>query len=477
MIQFVGLLLLFLFLGLIFNLIQFQGFFVIIAAGLILAITSYRIIYGLGLLILAISLSPEIQMGGIPLRIEDLLVPVVFFFWFFRQISLRRKFKPTKMKLPIALFLFFMAIATVHAFIVNPDMNRIIAFFHFLKHVEYILIFILVFNVVKTRNGLRFLSYCAIGAAFILALQSILMPVGLQGGDILSTFSGGSGESQAINRLRGVITETANIYGGFLMFNILIVLGFLLEEKRTAQKFLFGFIALCLLYPMLFTLSRSSYVGLMMGLIFLGFAREPKIIVFLMVAPLMALSVVPPDVLDRILSIYQAFTSVELTPAWQARLSAWELYLPTIIKHPFIGKGLYFIPPGEVDNELVLRGVETGILGLLSFLWVFISFFRRALFNFRQAMEPIDAQLNLGYLAGMVGLSFHSLAATSFTAIRTAEPIYFFSGLVLASYLIILDIQPEDTTDRIHQKQVEQQMERNRKRRERLAPRPSPADL
>ncbi|MFB6355200.1 MAG: O-antigen ligase family protein [bacterium] len=367
--------------------------------------------------------------------------------------------KPSRIILPIISFLFFMAIATLHAFIVDPDLNRVRAFFHFLKHVEYILIFLLVFNIVQSRKGIRFLCFCGLAAAVFLALQSILVPVGLQGGDIFSAFTGQAG-GDGLNRLRGVITETANIFGGYLMFHVLVMCGFFLEETSPKWKLILGACILIMVYPLLLTLSRSSYVGLLMGLVFLGFVREPKILIVIALMPVIALSLLPGNVLDRLMSIYYAFSKVELTPAWQARLNAWQLYIPTIIKNPFLGKGLYYIPPGEVDNEFVLRGVETGVFGLLSFLWVFWHYVSRAWFNFRQSLKKIDAQLNLGFLAGLAGMVFHALAATSFTAIRTAEPIYFFSGLILANYLIILELEPGDTLHDIHRRESEREFKK-----------------
>lgn len=458
MIPFVGLLALLVVLGLVFNLIEVQALFILVVAGFIFVITAYRLIYGLGLLILAVGLSPEIQVSGIPIRVEDLIVPVIFFFWFFRQISLKRPLKPSNMNFSLLSFLFFMGIATIHAFIVNPDMNRIIASFYFLKHVQYLLIFLLVFNIVQSRDGLKFLTVCGVGAAVILGLQSILVPVGVQGGDIITAFRGEALGGQELQRLRGVITETANIFGGYLMFHMLLIAGFYLEEKSVKKKIGFAICFLIMLYPALLTLSRSTYVGLLMGLAFLGMMKEPKILMGLVLLPIIGLTVLPPEVLERMMSIFQAFSSIELTPAWQARLNAWRVYLPEVIRHPFIGRGLYFIPPGEIDNEFVFRAVQTGILGLLSFIWVFWNFIRRAYFNLKQRAEQFDVQLSLGYLAAMVGITFHALAATSFTAIRTAQPIYFFSGLIVANYLIILNISPHDSSTELKRRETNLRM-------------------
>lgn len=417
----------------------------------ILLLCAIDLVQALGLLLFAIAISPEIQAGGIPIRIEDLILPVILFFWVLNLGIERGRLKPTNMRLPLFAFLFFMLISTVNAIIVNTELNQLVAFFHFLKHVEYVLIFLVAFNVVETTEDLQFLCYCLIGAAAVLALHASL--------PFLSILDAGGAE--APERLHGVATETANIFGGYLVFHILFATAFLLEEDSTTLQIGLILGITLMIYPLLFTFSRSSYVGFVAGFLFLGLFHKPRILVGGSLVTLSLFTIVPTNVIQRFGSIFVALSNAELASSWNARLDAWIQYLPVIVKNPFIGKGLFFIAPGDVDNEIVLRLVQTGIFGVLAFIWVFASFYSRARVLW-MSDNTIYKKIGVGYITGLVGLAFHSLAATSFTAIRTAEPLYFASGLVLAGYLMYLNIGPQHTSVELKQKEEQNQLRRKR---------------
>lgn len=456
-----------LFLLILYNVSELKGLFLAISGAFVLGLCAVNLLQALGLLVFAIALSPEIQMLGIPIRIEDLVIPVILFFWIIRLGSRGTNLKPTTLRLPIVVFLFFMLISTVNASILNDQINQLIAFFHFFKHIEYFVIFLLAFNIADSGDDIRFLMFCLFGAAIVLALQSIYSPVGFLGALSGVTTPGASpGEvAKGVSRLKGVATETPNIFGGFLVFHAVVMIAFMLEESSINMQLLYlgGFTIL--LFPLLFTMSRSSYAGLAAGLVFLGVFREPRLLLIMLLGAFAVGSIVPDDVISRFLTIFTAMVNVDLTPSWQARLRAWQFYLPTIIRNPFIGKGLFYISPGEVDNELVLRAVETGVLGALSFVWVFWSFVKRAYFVFREGTQKVFRQLGLGYTAGIVAMSVHSLAAASFTTIRTAEPIYFVSGLVLAAFLQRLNITRQHTNIDITANLRKIQHERTNRRR------------
>lgn len=415
---------------------------------LILAATLYRVLFGVGMLIVAAALSPEIGLAGIPVRVQDLMIPVVFLIWGLRHVSQRRRAKPTRLLVPYLCFLFIMATATVHSFIVQENVQTVQATFHFLKHVQYGLLFFLVLNVVESRKDIALLAYAVILGATISAAQAAANPIGYEG---------------RLPRLQGIVTEGANIYGGFLMFVALMTIGFFLEEERFGTRVVLGLAVLIMLYPMTLTLSRSTYVAFLAGLVFLGFMREPKILLVLTIAPFLVAPFLPEEIIDRMSTIIYAITDVRLVSAWQARLEAWAIYLPEIARYPLIGRGLFHVPMGEIDNELVLRGVETGLLGVGTFLWFFGMLADRAVRGWLISDHRIDRQVHLGYLAALTGLSVHSLAATSFTAIRTAEPLYFTSGLVVASYLLILDVEPEDDLEVLRHREFRRRHESRQK--------------
>lgn len=431
---------------------------------LVVVVTGQRLLYGLGLLPFAIGLTPEFMIMGLPIRAEDVLIPVLLVMWVVHQTEERKQLKPTGLTVALTFFLFFMLTATIHAYIVNPEFDSPLAFFHFFKHVEYVVIFLLGLNIVDDRRDIRFILVCMVSAAGVAALRAILTDPTLSFLTVQGAVADATGANPALDRVTGPATETANIFGGYLMFHMLVATALLLETKNGWLRLVWLAAVLVMFYPMMFTLSRSSYAGLLAGLVFLGVFRDWRILFGLVLIPLMGTFLFPETVIERFLSIYEALQSLKLDPSWAARVRAWELYLPTIIKNPFIGEGMFFIPPGEVDNEYVLRGVETGVLGLISFLWVFTGFWLRARRLFLDAVYTVDRQVGLCFTAGLTGMAVHALAATSFTTIRTAEPLYLMAGIVTAGYLMLLGVTREHTRFHVRLQESKRRLRHRRAR-------------
>jgi O-antigen ligase len=145
-------------------------------------------------------------------------------------------------------------------------------------------------------------------------------------------------------------------------------------------------------------------------------------------------------------------TDPEQTPSFAARLDAWSIYFPRMVRHPFFGQGVLSAPLSFVDNEYLMRGATTGVIGILSFFWVFGRLARKAFELFKHSTDTFSKQLGLGYFSALLGMLVQAMAITSFTTVRTAEPIYFFAGLIIAENLLKLDIEPGDSRDEIQEK-------------------------
>jgi O-antigen ligase len=66
--------------------------------------------------------------------------------------------------------------------------------------------------------------------------------------------------------------------------------------------------------------------------------------------------------------------------------------------------------------------VETGIVGLLVFLFLLYTIYKLAADNLRNLKQPLHQGLIRGFLAGYVGLMFHAIGANTFIIVRIMEP-------------------------------------------------------
>jgi len=75
--------------------------------------------------------------------------------------------------------------------------------------------------------------------------------------------------------------------------------------------------------------------------------------------------------------------------------------------------------------------VETGIVGLLCFVWLLWSVIRAARAAQLTMVDPFDRGLAMGFIAGTFGLLAHAIGSNTFIVIRIMEPFWLFAGIVL----------------------------------------------
>ena len=119
---------------------------------------------------------------------------------------------------------------------------------------------------------------------------------------------------------------------------------------------------------------------------------------------------------------------LRLDTSTSARLKSWKEALSDWTKHPLLGYGVtgYHF----VDAQFPRILVETGILGLLAFLYLLYSIFKLTMQYLKEVKTPYHQGLGIGFLAGFVGLVVHALGANTFIIVRIMEPFWFFVGII-----------------------------------------------
>jgi len=84
-----------------------------------------------------------------------------------------------------------------------------------------------------------------------------------------------------------------------------------------------------------------------------------------------------------------------------------------------------------LDSQYLRVIVETGLVGLLAFLWLQISLFRRARNVLRTTQDPLYKGVALGFLVGFIALIVHSIGTNTFIIVRTMEPFWFLAAMVM----------------------------------------------
>lgn len=232
--------------------------------------------------------------------------------------------------------------------------------------------------------------------------------------------------------------------GGIMMIAILLILPFTLH-KDTPRKL--RWTALGLLIPiggnLLFTFTRSSWLGFIAGSILIGARRHLRLALPLL-AGIVALIVFvsSPEMQERMLSAFDPSHPNNAT-----RLHMWKVGWRMFLDHPVVGIGdigtehLWsryaepgWNPEGHLHNNLVMWLATLGLLGFLSLVGVFMMIWRTVSSIERQCKDNwFLGSLSLGSLAALVGFHVNGLFEWNFGDAEIIMLIWAIVGLTLAA--------------------------------------------
>jgi len=427
--------------------------FLAIPMSLILARAPLLLAFGIGLLLIALViatasnelalyllifsmlLGPEVIVGGIgkgsmlgrglTLRLDDVLLVIVGLAWLaktalYKELGLVFR---TPLNRPIAAYTFAALFATGLGMIAGR-VRLLGGSFFVLKYIQYFVIYFMVVNNLRERKQFeRFLLALLLTSAIVSVIGILQIPSGKR---VSAPFEGEGGEP--------------NTFGGYLVLMLALVAGLYLTSESFQRKVLLASLAVLILLPLLFTLSRASYLALipMAGVLFTYSDRKRFLASLFAIGLALAPFLTPQPVIDRIrFTFTQPFHpsqiqvgGVRFDTSTSDRLRAWqEAIFDDWPKHPLFGYGVtgYHFLDAQYPRVLV----ETGLVGFVAFLWLQASLFREARAIFRRAQDPLFKGVSLGFLAGFIALIAHSIGSNTFIIVRIMEPFWFLAGMVM----------------------------------------------
>jgi O-antigen ligase len=404
-----------------------------VLALVIFTVSFINIEWGLYILIFSMLLSPEIMTGGtggaslgrgVTLRLEDFLLAVIGLSWLARNAV--KKDLGLFLKTPLNKAILFYVLACVLSTgfgIMTGRVEMRTGCLFVLKYIEYFIVFFMMVNHVRNTDQIKRFVFCLFLTCLIASIIGILQ---IPGGERVSVpFEGEIGEP--------------NTFGGYLMFIGMVAAGLLAKTENSKTKQILAVLLLCIIPSFLFTQSRSSYLAIVPALMVLGYMTDRRIIILgvlvisFMVSPLF----LPTAVKNRIMYTFTQpeekgqiqIGDIRLDTSTSARLVSWKESIQAWTKQPFLGYGVtgYHFVDAQFPRVLV----ETGILGLVAFLYLLFSILKVTLINLKQLKTPYFQGLAIGFFAGFVGLVVHALGANTFIIVRIMEPFWFFAGIMV----------------------------------------------
>lgn len=407
--------------------------------------TFVKVELGVYVLVICMLLSPEIEAGqsgmgtlNINIRYDDILIIVVFLGVLVKQAFEGRNalWRPSPINSGIILYYAICLFSTLLAMrraLPLFEANKQTTMFVLLKMAEYYMVFVLVGSAIRDKKQVRKQLGLFFAVAVIVAVFGIHSRFG------------------AIERVSAPFEKGGtepNTLGGYLVLVICLAAALFTQAPTRRLRILFLCLGLTCFFPLLFTLSRASYIGFVFGMFTLAIiARKPLLIAGLVL--LMALSplVMPEDVKNRVAGTFQpggesvyvgdVNTGLKVDKSTHERIYVWQKVRFNLHFWPWFGGGVYW--DRVLDSQYARVLIETGIFGMAAFLFLQWRLIRTTAQAFYWCDDWVGRALGLATLAGTIALIAHSIGTISFLIVRIMEPYWFLVALAVVSRGIAIE--------------------------------------
>ena len=414
-----------------------------ISLGVVLLITILftsflNIELALHIILLSMLLSPEFVVGGVGgvslgkpmekgealvLRMEDLVLVAVALAWFartaiFKELGLIRK---TPLNRAILAYTVSLILATLLGVLLG-SVRPLRGFFYTMKYLEFFVVYFMAVNYVRDeRQARRLLATVLVTCAISAMIGIAQIPSGER---VSAPFEGKFGEP--------------NTFGGYLVFMLALILGQALTAPGLPAPLGWAAFAGLLSLPLLYTLSRSSWLATIPMLLTLIILSRRRLILMVGLGALVVLGPLafPKQVVERYDYTLNAkvdrgdyrIGNARLDTSTSARFDSWRQGFQGWTNRPLFGYGVTGF--AFMDAQFVRVLAETGLVGLAAFLWLLWRTWHVVWDTHKRAAGTWYEGVTLGYLAGLVAMVIHSIGANTFIIVRIMEPFWFMTGII-----------------------------------------------
>lgn len=291
------------------------------------------------------------------------------------------------------------------------------------------IIYVLI-SATKSKQHLQWLAWAMLGSAIAVSLFSFW--------DLIVHLSEYIHYQRRLGEFQIYMTA-----GGIMMVALLMTIPFIVHPSTPRkQRLLLCLCAVPLTINLLFTFTRSSWLGFFGGVIVIAFVRSKKI--FLAAAALLILVFVfaSPEIKERIYSIVDPNH-----PANVSRVNMWRTGLRIIKDHPIVGIGdigtetvwdQYSDPgwqwEGHLHNNLIMWFVTLGGIGFTALVALFVKMWLVIKkIEKRLRLDWFSGSLALGGLAVLIGFHINGLFEWNFGDAEIITLIWAIVGLILTA--------------------------------------------
>lgn len=376
-----------------------------------------ELLFSLFILSLPIGEIGRFQFGSVSFSINDIILSVMVLYWIMKRFnSFSKKDFQKKLLKPTTIFVFIGLFSLLLNLKFLNQTSFIVSFLYLVRFVLYFLIYLIIFDLSKNfRNKiLYFLSVSAITIMAAGFVQFIFYP------NLRNLYY--LGWDEHLYRLFSTLLDP-NFAGIILALSFVLLFGLTIKFYRgneNKKSLFFAFFSFVSLYEVYLTYSRSALIMLMASVaVFLVLLGRKKITLFILLALIGTVFIIPNSFKTEGTNFLRLASS-------NARISSIENAITIFKDNPVIGVGFnayryaqhrYGFLSGGIwqtthsgagpDNSFVFVLATTGILGLISYLYILKSFLDLGYLKIKQINSIILISSVFGVIVS--GLFINSL--------------------------------------------------------------------
>ena len=376
-------------------------------------------------------------------------------------------FTKTSINIPVLSFLLCSLAASFHSDHIKNSLETVAH-----DYLIYFLIFFCMVNTIHSQEQARrilkaMLITCGLVCAY--GLYGYYTGIAIRDGRLVASFEYHSRIAKYIS----------------LLLPIAVCL-FLWYKDIMSRLFLALLIILCS-FTLVLTMSRTSWIAILITMLFVGFAVQKKLLMVIVIGVCaLLIFILPSKFITHAKTVTQVDKFFASKKILGERLLCWKASISMIQDHPLLGIGpgkknfrdafqLYggkikeaekqikkektSVQPKEIKTrkKSLVKGVEklshahniflhiwveTGIVGLLAFLWLFVMVFYSSVKSWRSLKSGYEKALLLGITASLISIFSHGLT-DSFWKKPDALFLWYIIGIL---FVIIRSASSRDQT-------------------------------
>jgi len=389
------------------------------------------------LLVCAITLSPRFPLGTIPggrrfdLRGEDIIIVLLIIMWLLLLFS-RPRIYLTPLFQSIFVYTSIFSVSSALG-IITGCLDPVRAFFYGLKEIEYFFLFLLVANWTCSESDIKYaIKVFLVGAVINVGWVIYQLLAGFQRPLFYTTAPVDHYGPGLIGELSPAST------GGFFLISLSTAFAFAIYSSK--RRFIYFVLSGVLFAAMLTSGVRGPVFSFIITLaIITALTRKNKLTILSAVMILSTITLFTIWHLVKIVPSIGRFSDLQdiIYDLVQVRGHQWVGLLQEMgVRNFLFGYGksaLGFILGFEEAHNYYLRVFfESGILGLIAFLYLIISIMRMAKRVLTIGNTTTKA-IGFATFINIISLSFYAFAQDIFITVKIMEPFWFITGLNAAA--------------------------------------------